>query len=277
VALLIVAALVILRFVVFPRPAYSNSRGARVVHYKLASPILGRSVHELAVIPKGDGRRPLLVFLHGRHDTRPWSWLVPSQPGPDSVLSDELFAALQHLGRRAPIVVILNGLGHSYYHDRRAARYGSAILREAIPDAIHRFQTSDRVAIGGISMGGYGALHLASLEPKRFCAVGGHSAALWKQGGDSAPGAFDDAADFERNDLFAPAARRRLGRLPVWLDVGAEDPFRVADTDFARLLRRDHTAATFHVWAGSHSRSYWNAHIDEYLQFYARHLADCDR
>jgi len=35
--------------------------------------------------------------------------------------------------------------------------------------------------------------------------VGGHSAALWEDAGASAPGAFDDAEDFARNDVFAAA------------------------------------------------------------------------
>jgi S-formylglutathione hydrolase FrmB len=63
------------------------------------------------------------------------------------------------------------------------------------------------VAIGGISMGGFGALNLARLDPRRFCAVGGHSAALWASGADSAAGAFDDAADFSRNDVIGTATR----------------------------------------------------------------------
>ena len=50
-------------------------------------------------------------------------------------------------------------------------------------------------------MGGFGAYDIALQHPGRFCAVGGHSPALWFDGGETAPGAFDDAADFERNDV----------------------------------------------------------------------------
>ena len=48
-------------------------------------------------------------------------------------------------------------------------------------------------------MGGFGALDLALEHPGRFCAVGGHSAALWQRAGATAPGAFDNANDFNDN------------------------------------------------------------------------------
>ena len=174
------------------------------------------------------------------------------------------------------MIVILNGGGHSYYHDRRDGKWGSMILSEAIPDAVRRFQTlPGRIAIGGISMGGYGALHLASLEPSRFCAVGGHSAALWTSGGVSAPGAFDDAEDYTANDVFAAARRGRYAGLPVWIDGGASDPFHDADKSFVDLLRSKGVAVSYHVWPGAHTHSYWASHMGSYLAFYANALANC--
>jgi S-formylglutathione hydrolase FrmB len=252
-----------------PRPAYSDTHGARVVHYTLSSRLLGRSLHEIAVLPPGGGRRTLLVFLHGRHDPPRLSWLVPSRTGPESVLSDAFFAGLARLGPQAPVVVLLDGGGHSYYHDRRDGPWGSMVLREAIPDALRRFATDGHVAIGGISMGGYGALHLASLDPRRFCAVGGHSAALWESPGATAPGAFDDADDYDRNDVFAAARRGALDHLPVWIDGGTNDPFHDADAAFAALLRSRGVHVQYHVWPGAHTGSYWRSHMASYLRFYA--------
>jgi S-formylglutathione hydrolase FrmB len=179
------------------------------------------------------------------------------------MLNDAFFAGLARLGPNAPTVVLLNGGGHSYFHDRRDGRWATSILREAIPDAIRRFHTHGKIAIGGISMGGYGALHLAALAPEEFCAVGGHSAAVWTSGGLSAPGAFDDADDYARNDIFAEAPR--LKGIPVWLDNGDRDPFRDAD---AKLAQKLHVVQ--HVWPGGHTGSYWHAHMAQYLRFYER-------
>jgi S-formylglutathione hydrolase FrmB len=176
------------------------------------------------------------------------------------------------------LVVLLNGGGHSYYHDRRDGPWASMILDEAIPDAIRRFRTQKgRIAIGGVSMGGYGALHIASLRPGEFCAVGGHSAALWPSAGRTAPGAFDAAADYSRNDVYAAARRGAFDNLRVWLDGGSADPFREADAAFAALLHRRGVAVSYHVWPGGHTGSYWNSHMAAYLRFYAHALATCDR
>src|SRR5207249_3018874 len=142
--------------------------------------------------------------------------------GPQSMLSDALFAGLAQLGSRAPVGVLLDGGGHSYYHDRQDGPWASMVLDEASPDATRLFRTvKGRIAIGGISMGGYGALHIAALQPREFCAAGGHSAALWESSGASAPGAFDDTADFNRNDVFAAARRGAFERLPIWMDGGS--------------------------------------------------------
>jgi enterochelin esterase-like enzyme len=150
------------------------------------------------------------------------------------------------------------------------------VVRELIPAVQRRFHTDrKRVAIGGTSMGGYGAYDIARLHPGYFCAVGGHSPAIWRTGGESAPGAFDDAEDFVRNDVFAAARAGRFDRLPVWIDGGDSDPFRDADSAFVRLLRSRGVPVTRHIWPGGHTGAYWRAHMGAYLRFYAEALAAC--
>ncbi|HSP73003.1 MAG TPA: alpha/beta hydrolase-fold protein [Gaiellaceae bacterium] len=244
-------------------PGY-DARGIPVERYVLRSQLARRSLTELAVVPPGGGKRNLLVLLHGRGSS------------PASLLSTQLFRELGRLGRRAPVVVLLDGGDHSYFHDRGDGAWGSYVLVEAIPDAIRRFGTTRRVAIGGVSMGGFGALDLARVDPGRFCAVGGHSAALWSSAGATPAGAFDDAADFGRHDVlrYARTADRPYRGLRVWLDVGTADPFRAADTALATALKQRGARVAFHVWPGGHERRYWNAHMPQYLRFYASALAD---
>src|SRR5436305_13207454 len=146
-----------------------DQHGATVRHFTVKSRFVGASLHEIGVVPSGGGRRPLLVFLHGRGLR------------PESLLSPEFYAGLAKLGARAPIVVALDGGDHSYWHDRPGGRWGAYVRREAIPAALRELGADPaRVAIGGISMGGYGAFEIARESPPgRFCAVGGHSPAFW--------------------------------------------------------------------------------------------------
>jgi S-formylglutathione hydrolase FrmB len=114
--------------------------------------------------------------------------------------------ALRRLGDRAPVVLLPEG-DTGWWHNRDEGPWGSYVLREAIPAALRRSGADrDRVAIGGISMGGFGALDLGRIEPKRFCAVGGHSPAVLKQ--DEFGFGFDNAADYARHDLLSLARER---------------------------------------------------------------------
>jgi S-formylglutathione hydrolase FrmB len=255
---------------------FSNMYGATAIKYSLRSKLLGRRLVEVGIVPASGGTRPLLILLHGRHDVRGRFVAFPQKSGPESMLSNALFAAIAQLGERAPIVVLLNGGSHSWYHDRRDGRWSSMILNEAIPDAIRRFHVAPgRIAIGGISMGGYGALHLAALRPHAFCAVGAHSAAVYETFRAAAPAAFDNAADFARNDVLAAARHGRFDRVPVWIDAGMNDPFHDADAALASVLRSRGGDVSFRSWPGAHTASYWDAHMGEYLRFYVSAFTRC--
>jgi enterochelin esterase-like enzyme len=240
VAFLAVAAYIVVRDVL---RGYWTTRGAKVEHYTLHSRYVHRDLHEIRIVPAHHGNWTL-VLLHGRGG------------GPSGMLSQSLFDALHDLGSRAPVVLLPDGGDHSYWHNRADGRWGSMVLREIVP-------RHGRVAIGGISMGGYGALLLGA--QRHFCAVGGHSPALWFDGADSAAGAFDDAEDYDRHDIVNHPPHYTA---PVWIDVGTEDPFHNAAVHYAREVH-----AQLHVWPGGHDSGYWHSHLRQYLEFYARHCA----
>jgi S-formylglutathione hydrolase FrmB len=242
------------------------AHGAEILRYDVRSRFVHRTLPQVAAIPRGVGageRRPLLVFLHGR-----------GSDGQESNANDAFFHALDRLGARAPAVVFPSGGQTSYFHRRAGGDWGRYVLDEVIPQALRRLHADPRrVAIGGISMGGFGAYSIARLRPQRFCAVGGHSAALWLRAGDSAPGAFDDARDFGRNDLVGIARTRgrgAWGNARLWLDGGSEDPFRAGGEALAAALH-----IRMRHWPGGHGNDYWHAHFSSYLRFYADALAAC--
>ena len=245
----------------------SSQRGAKVLRYSITSKYLRSSLPQTVVIPPGtDGRgRPLLVFLHAEGDTQ------------DSYLTTAMFSALAAQGSKAPDVVFPNGGSESFWHNRRAGRWASYVVHEVIPRAIAETHADGaRVAIGGISMGGFGAYGIARSEPGHFCAVGGHSPALWLHFKDASTGAFDDAKDFSSHDLIALASRSNpYASTQLWLDVGSSDPFRAADQRFAQDLTKHGAAVRLTTYTGGHDSAYWNAHWPAYMTFYARALAVC--
>jgi enterochelin esterase-like enzyme len=147
-----------------------NTLGARILHLTIDSRFVHGAMPLTLVTPAGGGaHRPLLVFLHGLHSL-----------GYDnnSQLTDQMFAALHALGPRAPDIAFPYG-DDSYWVNSASGAWTSYVLDEVIPKALTVLNADPRrVAIGGISMGGYGAYEIARLDPGRFCAVGGHSAAI---------------------------------------------------------------------------------------------------
>ena len=125
-------------------------------------------------------------------------------------------------------------------------------------------------------MGGFGAFDIARRHPHRFCAAGGHSPALWQSAGETAPGAFDDGADFGRHDVIrpplAPPAAPYAGMPGCGWTPAAPTPSRPGcDRAFA--------AARWPCpcgpgWAATTAPT-GTAHYRDYLRFYARVLAHC--
>jgi S-formylglutathione hydrolase FrmB len=247
-----------------------DERGARVEHLTVDSAAVGRELGLNVVVPAKApprGRRSLLIFLHGRG-------------GSDGTFvgNEAVYAGLARLGARAPVVAFPDGGESGYWHDRPEGAWGRYVMREVIPAVQRRFGTDPRrVAVGGISMGGFGAYDLALHHPRRFCAVGGHSPALWFHAGETAPGAFESAADFARNDVVGSveADPDAFGSMRVWNDYGSDDPFRVYDEGFVAAMERGDADFTTHSWPGGHDNAYWDAHWPRYLRFYANSLAYC--
>jgi S-formylglutathione hydrolase FrmB len=243
-----------------------DRHGAQVATLEIDSKAVGKRLPTTVVIPadRSAEPRPLLVFLHGRSGDN------------KSELDDAFFSALAGLGSRAPLVAFPYGGLDSYWHDRADGDWGRYVTREVIPEVVRRFGADPhRVAIGGISMGGFGAYDIARLNPGRFCAVGGHSPALWRTGGETAPGAFDDAEDFARHDVIGAARGNpaEYGKARLWVDAGASDPFQPGVQALDDALGSRVSVHT--TWPGGHEGDYWNAHWPSYARFYARALASC--
>jgi S-formylglutathione hydrolase FrmB len=247
-----------------------DEHGARLERLIVHSEAVDRKLGVAVVVPAKApprGERTLVVFLHGRGGSE------ETFTGNEAV-----YDGLAKLGRRAPVLAFPDGGEHSYWHDRDGGHWGRYVMREVIPTVVKRFGVDPRrVAIGGISMGGFGAYDLALLHPRRFCAVGGHSPALWFDGGETAPGAFDDAADFGRNDVVGMVRGNpdAFEGMRVWNDYGDADPFRVYDEGFVGYLRADGADLSAHSSSGGHDNAYWDRHWAAYLRFYANSLAAC--
>lgn len=252
----------------------SASAPARLVRLTVDSRALGQDMPVNVIDPPHGkesssalGRRGALVFLHGRGSDQ------------TSVLSSALYVALREMGSDAPVIIAPYGGDSSYYHDRESGDWPEYVMSEVLDEARNGVLFDrGKLAIGGISMGGFGALNVASTYPDRFCAVGAHSPAIFTAAGETAPDAFDDAADFEVHDLVSrfESNPNAMGDVPIWIDIGDVDPFLPGTQSIINSLNTGGATLTSNVWPGDHNSAYWDSHWDEYLDFYASELDKCE-
>ena len=203
---------------------------------------------------------PLLLELHGRGDDHRDAF--------GSHRLGSFLSAAVRSGVPPFAIASVDGGNHTYWHGRRSGQDPQAmILDELLPLLARRGLRTGRVALGGWSMGGYGALLLAErLGPARVAAVVADSPAIWQRWQDSAGGAFDGGSDFAAHDVLASA--RRLSGVPVRVSCGTSDPFIPG----VRALLRAVPTAEHDLAPGVHDVAWWQHAAPGQLAFAGRHL-----
>jgi enterochelin esterase-like enzyme len=267
-----------------PAQAQSATEAARphgrVEERTVNSPVLGKTMPYLVYLPPGYDEPgppyPVLYFLHGMSGKRT-EW---QENGFVDAL-DELMST----GAVAPFIVVLPQGDQGYWMDQaNGPRWATYVARDVVPAVDASFQTvpyrGDR-AVGGLSMGAYGALELGIRFPDVFGIVGAHTltlrdydrAAEWF-GPDIMKQFYGDRAGFNARDplmLFRthPDVARTLD---LRLDVGAEDEWLDETEAFSRELDAAGVRHEFEALdgAGHAQPDFWQRHAIDFASFYAR-------
>ncbi len=220
--------------------------------------------------PEGIGT--LLILLHGVYGSA-WAW--PFKAGVHRTAQ-----RLLERGEICPMVIAtpsdsLLGDGSGYLThpgcdvERWIVREVPAIARLAAPQLRH----DARVAIAGLSMGGFGALRLGAKYAERFCAISAHSA-------------ITDIAEMEQfveepvQELMCTAPRgehnvlywllKHRDKLPsLRFDCGVEDHLLEGNRRLHRALLAADVPHVYEEFSGGHEWPYWTEHVAATL----RHVA----
>ena len=169
-------------------------------------------------------------------------------------------------------------------------KYETYIIEELIPDVQRRYRAKrfrDGRSIGGLSMGGYGALKFGVKRPELFVFVASMSGALgaaswteadlrglesiWRSLGpvygppDSPARAANDVYK-----LYRELPAERIANLPyVYLDCGTEDALLQANRSFADILLGRKIPHEYRELPGNHNWTYWDAQVADVLKIAA--------
>jgi S-formylglutathione hydrolase FrmB len=283
------AAVLLLLLVAAPA---SFAETGRVECNSVPTKILSRPVPYCIILPPSydsDKSRkfPVLYFLHGLGDneqsfihTGAWN------------LTDDL----RTRGEIKDFLIATPEGDASFYINSKdgKVRYEDFLLQDFFPFIEKRYRVAPgrgHRAIAGISMGGYGALHLAFRHPQLFSSVSAHSAALIEKlpvflgSTPNSPlgrvlgGVFGNPPDsvfWDRNSPLTIARTADLTGLKIYFDCGNQDDFgfETGAAALDKILTARHIAHEYHVYPGRHDALYFGEHLPASLEFASRALAN---
>ena len=248
-----------------------------------ASAALGREVAYVVDLPPSyataaSRKYPVVYALHGLFEGAGF-W---ERRGLAAIL-----AQLRESGAVAEFLVVAVDGGNSFFVNAPAGRYEDLLTK----DLMAHVEATYRVVPGrpgrallGISMGGYGALHIAFDQPALVAAVATHSAMLLETAPSAEAGArrgqmaafhqvFGDPIDtalWTANDPLALARKLDAKAAPaLFIDCGAEDRYGLASGhgELHRILEERGVAHAFELPPGDHGYEFVRARLEKSLRF----------
>jgi putative tributyrin esterase len=235
-----------------------------LAHIDYWCPALRKQCGLLATWPDdAQGPLPTVYQLHGLSD--------------DHTIWQRRTSIERYADRHRLLVVMPDG-GRSFYCDSPLGRHEQHLLDtiDFVERTLPSAGTRATRCIGGLSMGGYGAMKLALKHPGRFVSVASHSGCL--------------AVGHDRELLVEPeiallfgqgvppdddcfALAEALARLPgekpaLRFDCGTEDFLLDHNRSFHAHLEQLRMPHQYEEHPGAHSWEYWDRHVDAALAFH---------
>jgi len=214
-------------------------------------------------------RYPTLYMLHGAGGNyTEWS---------DSFLPQQLDNMIELRIVQPMIVVMPEGGTRTYWANWDSGpQWSDYVAYDIVTEIDNRFRTVPMAAgraIGGLSMGGLGAMQIAMRHPDIFGVVGAHSPSirlepdpeLW----------FLSPESFQlHNPIWLASNIPGVERMTYWLDVGADDWWRPNIEELRDAMLMARLNLTWRVFSGTHEAEYWIDHVPDYLRFYSDMLQE---
>ncbi|MDQ7823505.1 MAG: alpha/beta hydrolase-fold protein [Candidatus Eremiobacteraeota bacterium] len=222
---------------------------------------------------RGDQKFPLLILLHGYGGSHLADWLQVE--------------TVKMLAERYGIILIwVDGnvwvwgetIPSWYINSPKAANalMEDYIIKELIPYAEAAYPVSGQRAIGGISMGGFGSLYLATRYPGTFRAAASFSAIynLYRYRRiDALRKLVGDENSWKKNQFNVIKLVSGAKDTDFFFLVGDEERGALRD-NFNLKLAMDKAGIRneFRIYPGNHTNNFWRIHLQEMMEFFARQL-----
>ena len=265
--------LLLLVFAATATPALCSTLVFRTLH----SAALGRNWPYLVYLPSGypaeGARYPVLYLLHGNNGNA-IDWI---EQGQLQRTADTLIA--QH--DVPPVVIVMPQGGTDWYVDRKE-KMETAFFHDLMPDVEAHFAVANQRggrAIGGVSMGSFGALRYAMEHPDMFCGALLLSPAIYS--GDPPVGSAARYVGVFGGRQFDPQVWRTLNypalwaayvgqpwRVPFFIASGDDDLVIQAESSLLYTRLRDAgNPAALRIVGGGHVWPVWRGLLPAGLKY----------
>jgi enterochelin esterase-like enzyme len=251
---------------------YRNNLRGTITERLFYSPSLGKTEPYDLYLPPGyeqDTRRyPVLYMLHGGGGHRD-EWLGYG-------LIDVADPAIAE-GKLQPMIIVFPQGDDGYWANNAGGgpRWADYLWRDVVNhiDSAYRTLRSPAArAVGGISMGAWGALSGGFLHPDVFGVIGSHSASLPSD--DGFRPVLGTGDEFKQKDPVTLAATAPgLAGLKIWIDVAIQDEWLPRNNELHHALADRNIPHVWQINPGVHDYTYWMQHTMDYLTFYSSALA----
>lgn len=238
---------------------------------RFPSRVLGMRVSMNVLLPENvDGPFATFYLLHGLSDDHT-GW--------------QRWTRIENYAGNLPLAIVMpQGFRGFYTNNAAGPRYADYIVQDVIGTA-ERYLPLKRErmsrCIGGLSMGGYGALRIGLSHPEMFASINSHSGAVLagtigqrKDGPMMSSewlAIFGETPAGSDHDLVTLAKRVHAGTTQpkILIDCGVDDFLIDQNRGLETELQTIGLEHTYREFPGVHDWNYWDLHIREALEFHA--------
>ncbi len=220
-------------------------------------------------VKKGVTDLPIYILLHGVYGSA-WIWAMKGGAAKTA-------QRLMENGEIQPAIIAMPSDGlwgdgsayfshHGQHFDRWIVEDVPLAVQENIPEA----GAASPLCIGGLSMGGYGALMLGARFPDKFKAISGHSSITKLK--EMAQFVEEPLEDYTKEcglPNVVDALIFNRNRLPALrFDCGTADDLIAGNRELHRALTEVDIAHEYAEFSGGHEWAYWQEHVEETFRFF---------
>jgi putative tributyrin esterase len=217
---------------------------------------------------------PLIILLHGVYGSS-WSW----------ALNGGVHISVLELIRKriiTPVVIAMpsdglwgDGSGYLPHNNFDFEKWIVEDVPAAVKKCIPSVNDESKIFIGGLSMGGFGALKIGVKHADIFTAIAAHSSMTnISQMKNFVEENIENFSQEDKNDedVFATILKYKDQLPGISFDCGTSDPLLKNNRLLHQSLLESNIMHDYEEYEGGHEWAYWQEHIIDSMLFFSRYF-----